>query len=233
VSKHFGPNTPFALVFNFRVNWTERSAVVTVYGCVLCTTNKVQFKLSLWLTNEVLPHEDIWKYVMYRPRFLGLRTSWKWVLSFAPRPLQTSWKSQLYSLGRPLVNVEKTTFFTLPVFKLRPIYAPGRSRSLYRMSYRGSRRQHIQWLTTFSTHATAPVRHVRIHAECQSVCASVCMHGTVRNLLIGYSWSVASVSLTTICTSIHMLLESDREIARSDGTPTCIGSIALRKITGF
>jgi hypothetical protein len=44
-------------------------------------------RLSLCLTNYALRHEDVWGSGCINPHFLGLGTSWRWVVSFTPLPL--------------------------------------------------------------------------------------------------------------------------------------------------
>jgi hypothetical protein len=48
---------------------------------------KVKVKMPLCLTNSTLRYEDVWESECVDPCFLGLSTSWKWVISFMPRPL--------------------------------------------------------------------------------------------------------------------------------------------------
>jgi hypothetical protein len=51
-------------------------------------TEKIRkVKLSLFLTNKALRHEDLWETGCIDPRFLDLGTSWRWVISFTPRLL--------------------------------------------------------------------------------------------------------------------------------------------------
>jgi hypothetical protein len=55
------------------------------------TTTRLPFllkvKLSLCLTNQTLRHEGVWGSGCIDPHFLDLGTSWRWVVSFTPRPL--------------------------------------------------------------------------------------------------------------------------------------------------
>jgi hypothetical protein len=44
-------------------------------------------KLSLYLSNLALRHEDVWGSGCKDPRILDLGTSWRWVVSFTLRPL--------------------------------------------------------------------------------------------------------------------------------------------------
>jgi hypothetical protein len=47
----------------------------------------LKVKLSLYLTNEALRHEGVWGNGCIDPYSLDLGTSWRWVVSFTPRPL--------------------------------------------------------------------------------------------------------------------------------------------------
>jgi hypothetical protein len=58
--------------------------------------------LSLCLTNYALAHEGVWGSGYIDPRFLGLGTSWRWVVSFTPLPLYLRGKSPRYPLDRRL-----------------------------------------------------------------------------------------------------------------------------------
>jgi hypothetical protein len=76
------------------------------------------------------------------PHFLDLGTSWRWVVSFTPRPLYPLERaSGTHCIGGwvdprgGLDSMEKWNFFTLPGFELRPLGRPARSQSLYRLRY--------------------------------------------------------------------------------------------------
>jgi hypothetical protein len=63
---------------------------------------------------------------MHRSTFLHLGISWKWVVSFIPRPLYPRGKSPRYPFdrlcgpqGRSGDDVEKRKFLTLPGLELR------------------------------------------------------------------------------------------------------------------
>jgi hypothetical protein len=57
-------------------------------------------KLSMCLTNYALRHEGVWGSGCIDPHFLDLGTSWRWVVSFTPRPLYPRGKSPRYPLYR-------------------------------------------------------------------------------------------------------------------------------------
>jgi hypothetical protein len=61
---------------------------------------KINF--SLCLANLVLRHEGAWGSGCIDPHFLDLSTSWRWVVSFTPRPLYLQGNSPRYSLDRRL-----------------------------------------------------------------------------------------------------------------------------------
>jgi hypothetical protein len=50
-------------------------------------------KLPPCLTNYALRHEGVWGSGCIDPHFLDLGTSWRWVVSFTPRPLKYSEKT--------------------------------------------------------------------------------------------------------------------------------------------
>jgi hypothetical protein len=79
------------------------------------------------------------------PHFLDLGTSWKWVVSFTPRPFYprekspgAHWTGGWVDPRAGLDDVEKRKFLTLPELELRPLDRPARNQSLYRLSYPGS-----------------------------------------------------------------------------------------------
>jgi hypothetical protein len=97
-------------------------------------------KLSLDLTNKAPRHEDVWGSGCIDPRFLDLGTSWRWVVSFTPRPLYprerapgTHWIRGWVNPRAGLDHMEKCKFFTPPGFELQPLGRPARSQSLYRL----------------------------------------------------------------------------------------------------
>jgi hypothetical protein len=59
-------------------------------------------KLSLCLTNYALRHEGVWGSGCIDTYFLDLGTSWRWAVSFTPRPLYPRRKSLRYQLDRRL-----------------------------------------------------------------------------------------------------------------------------------
>jgi hypothetical protein len=84
---------------------------------------------------------------MYRSTFFYLGTSWRWVVSFTPRPLYPRERAPgTHCIGgwvedprAGLDNMEKWKFLTKPGLEPRPLSRPARSQSLYRLRYRGSR----------------------------------------------------------------------------------------------
>jgi hypothetical protein len=105
---------------------------------VYCISNTI--KLFLYLC-----HEGVWRSECIDPHFLDLGTSWKWVVSFTPRPLYPRGKSpNIHWIGgwidprAGLDNVEKRKFLTLSGLKLRLLSHPARSQSLYRLCYLSS-----------------------------------------------------------------------------------------------
>jgi hypothetical protein len=58
----------------------------------------LKVNLSLCLTNYPLRHEGVWVCGCIDPHFLDLGTSWRWVVSFTPRPLYPRGKSLRYPL---------------------------------------------------------------------------------------------------------------------------------------
>jgi hypothetical protein len=74
---------------------------------------------------------------------LDLGISWRWVVSFTPRPLYPLGKSPCYTIDRRLgepqsrfVRCDEEKILTLPGLELRPLdRRPARSQSLYRLSY--------------------------------------------------------------------------------------------------
>jgi hypothetical protein len=67
---------------------------------------KGKVNLSLCLTNSALRHEGVWGSGYIDPYFLDLGTSWRWVVSFTPRPLYPRGKSPRYPLDRRLGGPE-------------------------------------------------------------------------------------------------------------------------------
>jgi hypothetical protein len=74
--------------------------------------------------------------------FLDLGTSWRWVVSFTPRPLYPRGKRPRYPFDRRLGGLQSRSgrcggkkFLTLPGLEFRPLGRPARSQSLYRLRY--------------------------------------------------------------------------------------------------
>jgi hypothetical protein len=67
----------------------------------------VKIKLSLYLTNWALRHEGVCRSGYIDPRFLDLDTSWRWVVSFMPRPLYPRTNILRYRLDRSLCGPRK------------------------------------------------------------------------------------------------------------------------------
>jgi hypothetical protein len=92
------------------------------------------------LTNYALRHEGVWERGCIDPRFLEFSTSWRWVVSFTPRPLYPRGKSPWYPLGRRLDGSQnrsgwrgKRKFLTLPGLELWLLSHPAGSQLLYWM----------------------------------------------------------------------------------------------------
>jgi hypothetical protein len=80
---------------------TVLGAQATRFTCKWWT---VKVKLSLCLTNWALRHEGVWGSGCIDPHFLDLGTSWRWVVSFTPRPLYPCGEPRYlldWRLGRP------------------------------------------------------------------------------------------------------------------------------------
>jgi hypothetical protein len=73
-----------------RVFWTVSAA---------CGKNTgIKIKLFLYVCHHALRHKGIWGSGCIDPRFLDLGTSWRWMVSFTPRPLYLRGKSPRYPL---------------------------------------------------------------------------------------------------------------------------------------
>jgi hypothetical protein len=68
-------------------------------GCSFC---KQCSKYVLCVTNKELRSEDVWGSGCIDPHFLDPGFSWRWVVSFTPRPLYSRGKSSQYPLDRRL-----------------------------------------------------------------------------------------------------------------------------------
>jgi hypothetical protein len=90
------------------------------------------------------------------PHFLDLGTSWRWVVNFTPRPLYPRGKCAWYPLYRRLGGPQRCSgrhgedkILSPPGLELRLLCPPARSKSLYRLSYRGSSWLSSSGITTF------------------------------------------------------------------------------------
>jgi hypothetical protein len=99
-----------------------------------------QIKLFLCLTNWAPRHEGVWGNGCLDSRALDLGTSWRWVLSFTPRPLYdrkksagTHWIGGWVGPRTGLDYVEKRKILSVPGLRLRPLGVSSRSQSLYRL----------------------------------------------------------------------------------------------------
>jgi hypothetical protein len=108
------------------------------YAVLIAYILKVTVKLFLCLTNYALRHEGVWGSGRMNPHFLDLGTSWRWVVSFTPRPLYPHWIGYWVNPRAGLDDLEKITFFILLGLELRPLDHPARSQSLYQLRYPGS-----------------------------------------------------------------------------------------------
>jgi hypothetical protein len=80
---------------------------------------------------------------MYRPTFSWLGTSWKWVISFTPRPLYTQGRSPRYPLDRRLGGPQSQSgqYGDVKILASTRTRTPTPwpfSQSLYRLRYPGS-----------------------------------------------------------------------------------------------
>jgi hypothetical protein len=98
-----------------------------------------EVKLSLCLTNKALRHEDVWG-LDIDPHFRDLGSSWRWTVSFTPRPLcPRESSSGTHCIGSwvdsraGLADMEEWKFLTLWGLEHRPFGRPTRSQSLYRV----------------------------------------------------------------------------------------------------
>jgi hypothetical protein len=85
----YSPLKQFKRMFLSISDYDEWCKTVNCGWSVSCTTMvKVRkVKLSLCLTNYALRQEDVWGSGCINPHLLDLGTSWRWVVSFTPRPL--------------------------------------------------------------------------------------------------------------------------------------------------
>jgi hypothetical protein len=101
-------------------------------------------KLSLCLIISALRYECLWRSGCIDPHFLDLGTSFRWVVSFTPRPLYpwgkspgVHWRGGWVDTQVGLDDLEKRKLLTLPGFELRSLGRPALSQSLYRLWYPG------------------------------------------------------------------------------------------------
>jgi hypothetical protein len=106
------------------------------------TISICKVKVSLFLNNWVVRHEDLWESECIDPHILDVGTSWRWVVSFTPRSLYPWEKSPRYPLdrrlGRPQTTWRGEPIFPLPGLELQELRHPARSQSLYRLRNPGS-----------------------------------------------------------------------------------------------
>jgi hypothetical protein len=105
-----------------------------LWGYKVAVGGKNLVKLSLC-------HEGILGSRYIGPHFIGLGTSWRWVVSFMPLLLYPWRENPRYPLDTPragLDDIEKLEFLTLPRLELQPLSCPICSQSLYRLHYHGS-----------------------------------------------------------------------------------------------
>jgi hypothetical protein len=123
---------------------------------VSCSAYPLTFKMeryappNCWLTFN--GHQDI-----IDPHFLHLCTSWKWVVSFTPRPLYPRGKSPQYPLDVRLCGPQSQSgrrgeekILDPTGTKTRPLGRPARSQSLYRLRYPSYPLSHTpSWRSTY------------------------------------------------------------------------------------
>jgi hypothetical protein len=115
--------------------WSKSYRQTLSYGTRF--TQKV--KLPLCLTNYALRHEGVWGSGCIDQRVLYLGPSWRWVVSFTPRPLYPRGKSPLYPLDRRLGGPHGEVKILAPTGTRTPTLGrPASRQSLYRLRYPGS-----------------------------------------------------------------------------------------------
>jgi hypothetical protein len=91
-------------------SWATYSYILHFASCGLWISNHVSIfknvKLSLCLINYALRDEGVWGSGCIDSHFLDLGTSWRWVVSFTPRPLYPREKSPRYPLDRRLGGLQ-------------------------------------------------------------------------------------------------------------------------------
>jgi hypothetical protein len=122
-------------------NVTQHYALLQHSTVIFCSFHPVKLKLFLCLTNWALRHEGVWE----SGGFLEVGTSWRWVVSFTPRPLYHGGKYPQYPLGRRLCGTQNRSGFwgqeknlALPEPEFLPLVRPARSQSVYRLHQPGS-----------------------------------------------------------------------------------------------
>jgi hypothetical protein len=93
----------------------------------------------------MLRHEGVWRSECIDPHVLDLDTSWRWVVSFTPRP-GTHWMGGWVDPRAGLDDVEKRKFWTLLRLELRLLGCPAHSQSLYQVCYPSSWTSHSIYL---------------------------------------------------------------------------------------
>jgi hypothetical protein len=83
----------------------------SAYMCHMDYTKGKRVKLSLCLTNEVLPREGVGGSECIDSNFLGLGIGWRWMVSFTPRSLYPR-KSFPYPLDRRLIGLKEPVWMT-------------------------------------------------------------------------------------------------------------------------
>jgi hypothetical protein len=82
---------------------------------------------------KTLRGKDIWRSGCIDPRILILYTSWRWVVSFTPRPLYHRENSPCYPLDprTGMDDMEGRKFWPIKGLELQPLIRPARSQSLW------------------------------------------------------------------------------------------------------
>jgi hypothetical protein len=113
--------------------------VVLLWGSSSGLNIKVKANLSLCLTNYAVCHEGAWGSGCIDPCFLDLSISWRWIVSFTPRPPYPLRERApgIHSirgwvdLSAGLDNMEKWKFLTVPGLELLPLSCSARIASRY------------------------------------------------------------------------------------------------------
>jgi hypothetical protein len=139
---------------NRKKNITLNLSVAHITWKKYCKT-----KFSLCLTNEVLRNEDVWGSGGIDPRFLDLGTSWRWVVSFTPRPLYpgqsapgTNWIGGWENPRTGLDIMEKWTFLPPPGLEPQILRHPALINSLHPLLYSGYSYYINIWMKWYTVH---------------------------------------------------------------------------------